>query len=600
MNARLRPGPCALLLLAPLVSAQVEVGGNDVRLSHMGPDGDPAYDAGDTAVAFNPVDNEYLVVWVADDDTPPQVDDELEVFAQRVDARTGVPLGEAIRISDMGPAGLGSALMVDVAYNPTQHEYLVVWSGSELPKVGSFEFEIHIQRLEAATGQEVGPNDRKISSVGLDGDPFRNAYYPAVAYNATSEEYLVVWEGRDFPPAFDYQIQGQRLDSLGAQIGADDFRISDAGELTPNSALRPQVAWNSADNEYLVVWMADDDPPPLVTGENEIWGQRIDGTTGAEVGANDFRISDAGPEGTPFHAAVNPSVAYNPSVNEYLVVWAADEDLTLSNHLEIHGQRIDAATGVELGVNDFPISEMGLPGDSVHLADNPAVAWQGASDEYVVLWSGSDDDGTMALLEFDIFLQRLDGTSGAEVGPDDARVSDMGPGLSSLYDARAPDVAVDQGLGWLVVWNGDDDTGSLVEGETEIFLQLHARTTSPSEIMRIGSPPNPVAFLPGVTTPPLVQSTWDPVVDHAGFVPGAVLDIAAVSPVPIEVPFAGGSLLVDLGSALTYAAAPGIPFAVPIPGHTGLVGLALYAQAASWDGVTATLTNGIDVVVGAQ
>ena len=40
------------------------------------------------------------------------------------------------------------------------------------------------------------------------------------------------------------------------------------------------IAYNSANNEYLVVWSADDtDATGVVDGENEIFGQRIaDGT----------------------------------------------------------------------------------------------------------------------------------------------------------------------------------------------------------------------------------------------------------------------------------------------------------------------------------
>jgi hypothetical protein len=60
-----------------------EVGANDFRLSHMGPAGDPNFDAFDPAVAYNPTNNEYLVVWRGDDNTPPLVNDEFEIFGQR-------------------------------------------------------------------------------------------------------------------------------------------------------------------------------------------------------------------------------------------------------------------------------------------------------------------------------------------------------------------------------------------------------------------------------------------------------------------------------------------------------------------------------------
>ncbi len=36
-------------------------------------------------------------------------------------------------------------------------------------------------------------------------------------------------------------------------------------------ALDPAVAYNCADNQYLVIWEGDDDTAPLVNNEFEIW-----------------------------------------------------------------------------------------------------------------------------------------------------------------------------------------------------------------------------------------------------------------------------------------------------------------------------------------
>ena len=64
----------------------------------------------------------------------------------------------------------------------------------------------------------------------------------------------------------------QRLSSNGTEIGVDT-RISQMGPdgNTNFSAHRPAVAFNPADNEYLVTWWGDDDTAPLVDGEIEIF-----------------------------------------------------------------------------------------------------------------------------------------------------------------------------------------------------------------------------------------------------------------------------------------------------------------------------------------
>ena len=60
----------------------------------------------------------------------------------------------------------------------------------------------------------------------------------------------------------------------------------------------------------------------------------------------DFRISDVGPDGDGRFFALDPAIAYNNNANEYLVVWAADDDsgALVNDEFEIYGQRVNAAT----------------------------------------------------------------------------------------------------------------------------------------------------------------------------------------------------------------------------------------------------------------
>ena len=135
----------------------------------------------------------------------------------------------------------------------------------------------------------------------------------------------------------------------GASIGGGRFPIQNvAGVPETESA----VAYNSQQQEYLVVWRAA-----------EIWGQRVS-RNGTLLGSA-FRISPVG-EG------VNPDVVYNSVADEYLIVW--------HNLLGIRGQRI-SALGASLGgvLNIVP----GTP--SSHYYDQPAVAYASTSDRYLVV-----------------------------------------------------------------------------------------------------------------------------------------------------------------------------------------------------------------------
>ncbi|UCE24500.1 MAG: hypothetical protein JSU74_00165, partial [Candidatus Zixiibacteriota bacterium] len=219
------------------------------------------------------------------------------------------------RISDMGPDGDidYDAQQAAVAYNSVDNEYLVVWAGDDNVGVVDGEFEIFGQRIDASTGLEIGVNDFRISDVG----PPLN---------------------RDF------------------------------------DASNPAVAYNSTNNQYLVVWEADDSLNFVGDGESEIYGQRLDGTTAGEIGANDFRISDMGVDGNADYDAVSPAIAYNGADNLYLVAWSG-EDGTFSGEFEIYGQLLSGSTGLSVGTNDFLISTMGPAADTSYDAISPAVAY---------------------------------------------------------------------------------------------------------------------------------------------------------------------------------------------------------------------------------
>lgn len=65
--------------------------------------------------------------------------------------------------------------------------------------------------------------------------------------------------------------------TVDPEIGANDFRLSDRGpDGNANyDAFAPAVAYNSTNNQYLVVWYGDDNTTLLVDGENEVFGQRF-------------------------------------------------------------------------------------------------------------------------------------------------------------------------------------------------------------------------------------------------------------------------------------------------------------------------------------
>ena len=411
------------------------------------------------ASATNEVTGEYLVVWVADDqDIDGIAPGETEVYGQLV-SNKGV-IRSHFRISDAGGTGnhSGIARSPDVVWNAARNEYLVVWQGVDPDSTGNHsELEIFGQRLNHR-GEEIGTNDFRISDAGNAGDEDPRVYSPSVTWNEVTEDYLVAWSVHDpdTHAPFQTEIVGQRLDADGTEIGVNDFPISQLADgafsvhlesdiavnrrtgeylvswvalnnngdqlegqmLDANGAeigtnnfrisngdgsdvLNPSMAFNSQENEFFVTWAGGNRDVGLAGGETEIFGQFVS-ATGQRESDDDLLISKAGDLGNYRWSANAPSVAWNSSQNEYMVVWHAttpgSDDVGIRRS-QIFAQRI-SADGQEKGSDDFRISKAGT---TVLDAVAPNVVWTGNVNEYLVTWRA-----TQSTDNHEIVGQRLD------------------------------------------------------------------------------------------------------------------------------------------------------------------------------------------------
>jgi Ca2+-binding RTX toxin-like protein len=481
-------------------------GTNDFRISDMGPDGNTNFGANPPSVAYNSSTNEFLVGWTGDDDTGSLVDNEYEVYVQRI-STSGAELGtNDIRVSDMGTDGTttANAFRPSIAWNPSAREYLVTWHGDDTGVDN--KFEIYGQRLDA-TGAETGTNDFQVSATGETNDAKDDANRPIVVYRPESCDYLDVWNVGDLQGGTttngEWDIWGRRIDapdcqptpfesvrmthhgtdgdlaSRAAFHGSaynstdDQYMVAFVGNGTPDrifvqrfdgngapiggetpindDATAPaavedynavSIAYNSRENQFLVAWEKSDD--------TTVWAQRI-AADGSEIGA-DIQVSD----NTYTDIETSP-IAYNPNDNQYLVIWKANNG---TQH--VFGQRI-GADGGELGT-DFQISQDGT-GNANDAVD---VAFNTQTSQYLAVWRART---TTVSGDFDIHGQLIT-AAGAEAGPDDFRISDMGPDGNTSFQATPPSVAYNPTTNeFLVGWAGDDDTPPLVDNEMEVHVQ---------------------------------------------------------------------------------------------------------------------------------
>lgn len=143
-----------------------------------------------------------------------------------------------------------------------------------------------------------------------------NEQIEAIAYNSVRGEMLLVWsvdagEGN-------YDVWGRRASFCGAfRWLGEAFPIAN----TANSERVAAAAFNSSDNDYLVVYEYQ-----FSQHDSDIWGQRVAGYTGGgdqggELKGAAFMI------GATVGNETTPDLIYLPSVQHFLVVYALDGDI---------------------------------------------------------------------------------------------------------------------------------------------------------------------------------------------------------------------------------------------------------------------------------
>lgn len=255
---------------------------------------------------------------------------------------------------------------------------------------------------------------------------------PAVAYNSQQNNYLVVWD--DNRAGANVEIYGQIVNANGTLGGG--FGLSGA-----NTQDYAAVTYNPDQNRYLVVWEDN-----RASSNDDIYGQVIS-ADGSLVG-NNFAIASAGDN------QFDPVIAYHPASQTYLAAWWDRRN----NNYDIYGQII-STTGILSGSN-LPIS---TPTGTSNDQEYPAIAalTGGAPGQFLVAWQDRRTSSNR-----DIYGQRV---SGAGVLLDEPDTSGVNEGLdptinipfetSSAYTER-PSLSYNPAAAlYLAAWNKRDDGG---------------------------------------------------------------------------------------------------------------------------------------------
>ncbi len=309
----------------------------------------------------------------------------------------------------------------DVAYNYNHHESLVVWHNTW--PGGSRD--IYARRVS---------DSGEVLSWFCVTTGVTNRSQPAVAYNGTTDEYLIVWMqevGSNI-----YEIWGRIIPWNAPGTNADFQIIGWANR----SFWSPRVAWNNNLNEYMVAWNAFDTTTSFPPGTpNDIAGYRVS-YSGVVQNAGSpliFTYSDS-----PHQMDMN----FNVTLNEYFLVFVVvHTQVTTGN--DIYGLRVSW--------NGAPVNPPGL----IHICDlakdqnTPAVATNG-EDRYLVVW-----DHAYSSIDHDIY--------GREYYALGTPVGSYFTIASWTENTTAPAIAVHgENLEWLAVWQQElsGGTGYAIKG----------------------------------------------------------------------------------------------------------------------------------------
>jgi len=272
--------------------------------------------------------------------------------------------------------------------------------------------------------QRVSENGTKIGSWFCITTGAKDRIQPALAYSATDDEYLVVWMQEDDTRPGVYNIRGRIIAWNGGYMRPEFTIIT----WTDRTFWTPRVAWNSIHNEYMVVWNAFDTSGGLPGTPRDITGARVTNQDGGKVIDTNMLAfpSDGGPH--------QVDIAYNVARDEYLIVCVIVHTEASSGN-DIYGRRVAAngspLTWIEIYKDDFD-------GGRKH-QNAPAVATN-EQDKYMVVW-----EHQYSTTDHDIFARKYN----ADGNPDGNSFT-----ISSwTQDDTVPAIAANgSSKEWLTVW----------------------------------------------------------------------------------------------------------------------------------------------------
>jgi hypothetical protein len=260
-------------------------------------------------IAYNEVDDEFLVVW-----TEQGVREEGGASLYGIVAQRFSSNGEKID-TPFSPAGDPASkiiLLPTPEYNMFSNEYLIAYT---------------------TTGESFDQFGAMINNTGTImklpfpiSEKLKSQMHSSVAFNSISRQFFVVYNSSESGSP---DIKGVILDEHGIPV-TDELMIND----TVGDQYNPYIVYNPTDDTYLINW-EDFRNVPTWEQNGEIYGALLD--SNGSVLVNDIRMIDDFGTADEGDQRLN-HIAYNPDKNEFFVCWA--DTAPSLNNIAVRGRFI--------------------------------------------------------------------------------------------------------------------------------------------------------------------------------------------------------------------------------------------------------------------
>ena len=317
---------------------------------------------GFSAVAFDPVNRRYMVVWT---DWRNAADVDSDIYGRLINA-DGTPHGEEFVITDVRRI---SQKFPNLAFDTVRQRFLVLWVDARNGQVDKI-----YGRYLGADGSPLGEE----FPVALEGN-YQD--YPSLLFDPRHDRFVVVW--RDTRSVaidrLEKAVYGSFIDGVHGPSGTA-FRIALEKEGCSPLSLR-SISFSPEDDAYFVAWSSGRNYSEIMPST----GGYMDRQRGLDVYGAFISVEDGSLRKRPFIIASEidyqevPSVSYDPRDDRFLVVWYDLRRPPTGRDSDIYGRFI---TPKGTMTPEFLVSETQAAGTRKY----PAVEYSPRSSSFLVLW----------------------------------------------------------------------------------------------------------------------------------------------------------------------------------------------------------------------